>query len=68
MIGPGKYGRLCTLVRERAHAWGAVVIVFSGNEGDGFSVQAPADLIVQLPDILEFMAREIRADAKRTMN
>lgn len=59
---PGKYDDLCTVVRAKAEAIGAVVIVLSGNKGHGFSVQAPPDTLFVLPALLERMANEIRAD------
>ena len=61
MIGPGKYDALCTLVRDKAKAKGAAVLVFDGKHGNGFSCQCDALTLLQLPDMLEFMAREIRA-------
>jgi hypothetical protein len=58
-LGPGKYDRLCTLVRERAHANGACVIVLEGADGNGFSVQAPLDLHLYLSAKLREVADEI---------
>jgi hypothetical protein len=63
-IGPGKYDKLCTLVRERAHANGAIVIVLEAPEGPGFSVQAPPELTMLLPAILRTIADEIDASFK----
>lgn len=60
-VGPGKYDTLCSYVRQEAEAEGAVVIVFGGKHGDGFSVQANAAITLSLPEILEQAAREIRA-------
>lgn len=59
-IGPGTYDHLCTLVRERAHARAAVVIVIDGADGHGFSVQADLVSSLVLADVLENVAREIR--------
>lgn len=61
-IGPGKYDDLCTLVREQAKARGVIVIVFEGDRGSGFGCQTDAPTLVHLPDILESIARQIRAD------
>lgn len=61
MIGPGKYDALCTLVRDKAKAKGALVLVFDGERGSGFSCQCDALMLLALPDMLEFMAAEIRA-------
>lgn len=61
MIGPGKYDRFCTWVRKRTKAKGVVLIVFDGEQGSGFSVQSDPLLLMTLPSVLEFMAKEIRA-------
>jgi hypothetical protein len=58
--GPGKYDAICTQARESAQAEGAIVIIINGNMGSGFSVQGPADLVQQLPNILQSMASQIR--------
>lgn len=60
-IGPGRYDKLCTLVRERSKALGAVVIVFKGEHGDGFSMQAPIDITLDIANVLEETARQIRS-------
>lgn len=52
-LGPGKYDDLCTDVRERAKARGAIVIVVEGDKGGGFSVQADLATTIRLPEILE---------------
>lgn len=58
-IGPGKYDHLATHVRTQAKALGAIVMVFGGEHGDGFSVQAPLDLTVRLPALLRKVADDI---------
>jgi hypothetical protein len=63
--GPGKYDEVATMARTLTLAEGVVLLVFGGFEGSGFSVQASADVLLQLPDVLETMAREIRADLAR---
>jgi len=61
--GAGKYNEECTKVRESTGADSTILIVTNGIKGSGFAVQAtPADL-VRLPDMLEMMAKKIRADA-----
>ena len=69
--GPGKYDDLCTLVREQAgiheegvgaDRGGAIVIVIGGSRGDGFSVQADFATTITLPNMLESIAAQIRAD------
>lgn len=64
-IGPGKYDDLCTLVRKKAKAEGAIVIVINGNDGDGFSCQSNLPTLRALPELLEHMAANIRASIKR---
>lgn len=60
-IGPGKYDHLCTYVREQANAEGAIVVILNGDRGAGFSVQADLRAQLTLADLLEHMAKEIRA-------
>jgi hypothetical protein len=69
-IGPGKYDDLCTLVRERVGigdktGGGVCVIVFGGNKGPGFSVQADRATTLMLPDMLEHVARQMRGDTSK---
>nr|WP_295083939.1 hypothetical protein [uncultured Roseateles sp.] len=59
--GPGAYDYLCTHVRESAEATGALVMVFNGNLGSGFSVQAPSEIHAQLADVLEQVVQQMRA-------
>ena len=60
--GPGKYDDLCTMVRDKAEAECAILIVIGGNRGGGFAVQATADVVAKLPEMLRIMADEIEAD------
>ena len=63
-IGPGKYDDECTLVRERTHAKGVVVIVVGGDKGAGFAVQTTTtQAVMDLPAVLRTMADQIEADA-----
>jgi hypothetical protein len=39
-----------------------ILIVIGGDKGNGFDVQADFATTLALPDMLEYMAREIRAD------
>lgn len=57
---PGKYDAACTAAREATKAEGVALIVFNGEHGGGFSVQAPPDILLALPRTLEFMAKAIR--------
>lgn len=61
MQGPGRYDDLCTLVREKADATVALVIIINGNLGSGFSVQMNGTLMppATLAAILHDMANQI---------
>ena len=59
MIGPGKYDGVCTRAREQAEALGAIIIIFKGKHGNGFSCQLPASAIPAIPDILRQVAKQI---------
>jgi hypothetical protein len=63
MEGPGKYDDLCTLVREQAQADAAIVIVFNGKRGSGFSVQAPIGIALSLAETLSQIANDMRHEA-----
>lgn len=63
--GPGKYDEVCTVARELSGALGVVLIVKGGTQGDGFSVQAPLDLILGLPHALRDVANKIEAEIQR---
>ena len=65
-VGPGKYDALCTKIREETKAQGVILMVFDGNQGSGFSVQAPLDLTFGLPAILRDLAQQIEEDMKKT--
>ena len=68
-IGPGKYDKICTLVREHAQADLAVVIVIGGKHGPGFSVQSTLDgvgALARLPEMLRSMADDIEKGYPRT--
>jgi hypothetical protein len=61
-IGPGKYDALCTHVRDQTKARGVLLIVLGGDKGNGFACQADLVTTLALPDLLEHIARQIRAD------
>jgi len=66
MIGAGKYDALCTAVRDQTQATeGVIVLVFGGEQGDGFSMQATLELTMNLPTILRDLANKIEKDAER---
>lgn len=58
--GPGRYDDLCTIVREKANAAAALVIVLGGDRGSGFSMQALDIPASDIADLLESVARQIR--------
>jgi hypothetical protein len=64
MNGPGKYDDETTMVRMGTKARAVVLIVLDGREGSGFSVQAPPHVLAELPNMLESIAMQIRADGK----
>lgn len=59
-LGPGRYDDLCTLVRERAEAEGALLVILDGQRGHGFSCQASWEATLALPDILEDVIAKLR--------
>jgi hypothetical protein len=64
-LGPGKYDDVCTMVTEQVgigeKGGGVIVIVLGGNKGSGFSCQADLRTTLLLPDMLEDIAKQIRA-------
>jgi len=61
-LGPGKYDAACTAARLATKARGALLIVIDGEHGNGFSCQAEPAVLLTLPELLEDIARRIRAD------
>lgn len=61
-LGPGKYDALCTHVRNEAKARGAIVIVWGGEHGSGFSVQIAPEDTIEIPRALRRIAKEIEHD------
>jgi hypothetical protein len=49
----------------KAKAKGCILIILDGEKGSGFSCQADPLTTLQLPEILEGMAKDIRATFKR---
>ena len=64
MLGPGKYDDLCTAARRAADADGAILMIIDGARGSGFSAQLDPRNLDTLPEMLEEMARRIRADLR----
>ncbi len=66
MTGPGKYDELCTSVREQAQAKCAIVLIFDGKDGSGFSCQCQMNgPLFNLPAVLRDMANEIESDLQK---
>ena len=64
-FGPGKYGDALTMARKLCGASAAILIVFDGELGRGFSVQAPAGVLIDIPKMLRNTADSIEADLKK---
>ena len=65
-MGPGKYDDLCSDVRIKSRAAGAVVLVFGGAKGDGFSAQMSLELTLRMPELLRYLADQIEASSKQS--
>ena len=65
MIGAGVYDDLTTVIRDKTQAEGVVLMIFGGNRGSGFSVQAPAEIMAKLPELLEAAAMGVRSDMEQ---
>jgi hypothetical protein len=68
-IGPGKYDEEATLVQQRTQASGVLLIILSGDKGNGFSlasfdIQATLEITLNLPALLREMADQIETDIK----
>lgn len=61
-FGPGKYDAELTAVKRKCGATSAVLIVFDGRLGPGFVCQTTLAQLMSLPEILEGLAQQIRAD------
>jgi len=64
-MGKGKYDDLCTYVRTAAKAESAIIMVFGGKDGGGFSVQATSDIVFSLPKLLRETAQQIEDSFKK---
>lgn len=63
-FGPGKYDKETTLV-QKLTGGSVIVIVVGGDRGEGFSVQATADVLWTLPDMLREIAKQMEADTPK---
>lgn len=64
-VGPGKYDELCTEARTKAKAAGAILLIFEGDKGFGFSVQLPVDKLTSVAKVLRTVADTIERDAPK---
>ena len=60
--GPGKYSDIAMFVRRMTLARGAIVLIFEGDHGTGYSSQLPPTLVGKIPQYLRDLADEIQAD------
>lgn len=63
-LGAGRYDAECTVARESAAAMCAIVIIFGGDRGDGFSCQADLETLAKLPSLLRHMADSMEKDMR----
>lgn len=66
MTGPGKYDDSCTRVRIETKAEGAMIIIFNGEHGHGFSAQLPKHAVAGIPQVLRDVADQIERDARQS--
>lgn len=59
--GPGKYDPECQHVFDETGATCVALIVIGGDRGAGFAVTGELPEILRLPEMLEYMAQQIRA-------
>lgn len=64
MENNGKYASLCDEIRHSADADGAVVMIYNGDLGNGFSANGTPEFCAALPFVLRFMADKLEADAQ----
>lgn len=59
-IGPGKYDDVLTQTREQCGSTAAILIMFNGEHGAGFSCQADVKTLA----VLRLIAQEIEDDQR----
>lgn len=64
-LGPGKYDKEATAVRESTQARGVIVIVIDGVLGSGFSAQTVGSLAIELPAMLRSIADQIESTGRK---
>lgn len=62
MAEPGKYHSLCEEVRDKTGADGAVVMIYSGELGNGFSMVGSPEFCCAMPAVLRSMADQLEAE------
>ncbi|MDE2095697.1 MAG: hypothetical protein KGL39_00440 [Patescibacteria group bacterium] len=67
-IRPGEYDDIVADVMERMRAVGAILLVFSGNRGSGFSVHVPIAFAEGLPEMLWNMADQVEKDIEKRVD
>lgn len=69
-LGPGKYDAECTKARESTKAVAALLIIISGDRGNGFSCQfegmSGLTVLADLPGILRETADQIEKSGGRS--
>jgi len=60
--GPGKYDKEAMEILERTKAQGVLLMVFNGDRGNGFSMDADINLMLSIPAILRAIAKQIEED------
>ena len=62
-IGPGKYDIECETALKETGGKMTLLVVVDGKKGSGFSASTTQiDYMMHVPDMLETVARQIRAD------
>ena len=63
--GDGKYGELCQDALEKSQGECAILMIFQGNMGSGFSVTSRSmEIVHDLPRFLRDLAGKIEHDLK----
>ena len=63
--GDGKYGELCQDALEKSQGECAILMIFHGNMGSGFSVTSRSmEIVHDLPKFLRDLAGKIEKDLK----
>lgn len=63
MENNGKYTGLCEELRDRTASDGAVVMIYNGKHGNGFSIVGAPEFHAAMPFVLRYMADKLEANA-----